>query len=267
MSVREAALANRLSVDLATARGLEERSLNASGAFQSIVYDGWLLGYRPGPTKRLRCVNPFYVSTLPMAQKVEHCVSFYAGVRLPAIFRLLPFSQPPELDAWLERAGWLAFERTKVLHVSLDDVPAARPITAEDPVEIVDVHAWQEPAAALLGAAPAEIPRMIERARSYPLPHAGALLRRGGEVVACGLVKLEAGYAGLFAVHTATALRGKGLGRSIVSALLVEAARQGAHTAYLQVTADNAPALVLYERFGFTPAYEYWYRARPGEQQ
>ncbi len=84
--------------------------------------------------------------------------------------------------------------------------------------------------------------------------------------MACGLVKFEAGYAGLFAVHTATALRGQGLGRSIVSALLAEAARQGAHSAYLQVTADNAPALALYERFGFTPAYEYWYRGRPGEQ-
>ena len=85
--------------------------------------------------------------------------------------------------------------------------------------------------------------------------------------MACGLVKFEAGYAGLFAVHTATALRGQGLGRSIVSGLLAEAARQGAHTAYLQVSADNAPALALYDRFGFMPAYEYWYRGRPGEQQ
>jgi GNAT superfamily N-acetyltransferase len=257
----------RLSVDLAAARGLEERSLNASGAFQSIVYDGWLLGYRAGPTKRLRCVNPFYSSTLPLAQKVEHCIGFYAGVGLPAIFRLLPFSQPPELDAWLERAGWQAFEDTKVLHVRLDDVPSAQPIPRHDSVEIVDVVAWQEPAAALLGATPAEIPRMVERARSYPLPHAGALLRRGGEVVACGLVKFEAGHAGLFAVHTVKALRGQGLGRSIVSALLAEAVRQGAHSAYLQVTADNAPALAVYEQFGFAPAYEYWYRARPGEQQ
>ncbi|MEP6943955.1 MAG: GNAT family N-acetyltransferase [Betaproteobacteria bacterium] len=267
MSVREGALTGQLSIDLAAARGLEERALNASGAFQSLVYDGWLLGYRRGPTKRLRCVNPFYASTLPMAQKVEHCIGFYAGVGLPAIFRLLPFSQPADLDAWLGRAGWPAFGRTQVLHLALDNVPAPESTPLNNSVEIVDVAAWQEPVAALLDAAPEEIPRLIERARSYPLPHAGALLRRGGEVVACGLVKLEAGYAGLFAVHTATALRGQGLGGSVVSALLAEAARQGAHTAYLQVTADNAPALALYGRLGFTPAYEYWYRARPGEQE
>src|SRR3984893_15512853 len=80
------------------ARRLEELALNASGAFQSLVYDGWLLGYRPGPTKRLRCVNPFYPSTLPLDEKVAYCISFYAGAELPALFRLLPFSEPLALD-------------------------------------------------------------------------------------------------------------------------------------------------------------------------
>ena len=77
------------------ARRLEELSLNASGAFQSLIYDGWLLGYRSGPTKRLRCLNAFYSTSLPLADKVDHCVRFYQSVSLPAIFRMLPFSQPP----------------------------------------------------------------------------------------------------------------------------------------------------------------------------
>jgi len=33
---------------LAEARRLEERALNASGAFQSLAYDGWLIGFLPG---------------------------------------------------------------------------------------------------------------------------------------------------------------------------------------------------------------------------
>src|SRR5205807_1885140 len=73
------------------ARRLEELALNASGAFQSLVYDGWLLGYRPGPTKRLRCVNAFYSTSLPLAQKVDYCLHFYRSMSLPAIFRMLPF--------------------------------------------------------------------------------------------------------------------------------------------------------------------------------
>ena len=42
----------------------------------------------------------------------------------------------------------------------------------------------------------------------------------------------------------------------------------GAERAYLQVHSENAPALALYRRFGFTEAYRYHYRtaadATPG---
>ena len=115
------------------ARRLEELSLNASGAFQSLIYDGWLLGYRSGPTKRLRCVNAFYSTSLPLAEKVDHCVRFYQSVSLPAIFRMLPFSQPPELDAYLESLGWSKFERTLVLRA--DARAAARVSVAPDAVD------------------------------------------------------------------------------------------------------------------------------------
>jgi ribosomal protein S18 acetylase RimI-like enzyme len=248
-----------------TARRLEEMALNASGAPHSLVYDGWLLGYRPGPTKRLRSVNPFYASTLPIDEKIEYCVVFYARAGLPAIFRMLPFSQPPELDAVLERAGWGAFERTLVLNAGLPDF---RPPPIPDvEVEIVEPPAWELLAAPLLKIDAEALQRLVARAANHPLPHAGALLRRDGEVVACGLAKLEDAHVGLFAVHTAEAWRGQGFGRAIVAKLLDEAKRRGAKRAYLQVTADNAPALTLYRRFGFTSSHEYWYRARAGEER
>src|ERR1700730_425275 len=130
------------------ARRLEELALNASGAFQSLVYDGWLLGYRPGPTKRLRCVNAFYSTSLPLAQKVDSCVRFYRSVSLPAIFRMLPFSDPPELDAYLEGRGWSMFERTLVLRA---DVRAATRVSGVPDSRVeVDVPHWGKIAAGLL---------------------------------------------------------------------------------------------------------------------
>jgi len=249
----------------AEARRLEELALNASGAFQSLMYDGWLLGYRPGPTKRLRCVNPFYPSTLPIPEKVARCSAFYAAANLPLIFRLGPFSEPASLDAWLERNGWVSFERTLVQQAPLANSSA--PALPPDAAEIIDALLWVDLTARLLDADEEALLRIRERTASFPLPQAGALIRRDGEVVACGLLKLEDGHAGLFAVHTAKAWRGRGLGRAIVAALLGEARRRGAGTAYLQVTAENAPALALYAHFGFAGAYDYWYRGRAAEQR
>jgi len=247
-------------VSPAEARRLEERALNASGAFQSLVYDGWLLGYRPGPTKRLRCVNPFYPSTLPLAEKVAYCSAFYAASRLPAIFRLVPFSEPSSLDGWLEDNGWKSFDRTLVLRTELADLPAVPlPKLA---VELIEPPQWEPLAAELLSIPEDALPGYVERASAYPLQHVGALIRCDREAVACGLLKLEGDHAGLFAVQTAKPWRGRGLGRAVVAALLAEAQRRGARRAYLQVTDDNVPALAVYAHFGFTLAYAYWYRAQ-----
>jgi ribosomal protein S18 acetylase RimI-like enzyme len=248
----------------AALRRLEERGLNAGCAFQSLLYDGWLLGYRRGPTKRLRSVNPFYRSTLPLEQKVAYCTAFYEAQGLPATFRIVPFSEPATLDAWLEDHGWRSFDRSLVLRTDLAEVSDRGP--PDHPVELVAPPAWEPLVAQLLAIGAEALPGYVERAAMHPLPQVGAVIRREGDVVACGLARLEDDRAGLFAIHTAEAWRGRGLGRSIVAALLAEARRRGAAEAYLQVRDGNASALALYDRFGFATAYAYWYRARREER-
>lgn len=254
---------------LAQVRRLEERALNAGGVSSSFVYDGWLLGRRPGRSKRLRCVNAFYRSTLPLQEKIAYCTAFYAAAGLPAVFRLLPCSTPPRLDAWLERNGWAAFDRTRVLVSALAGatLPAAPlPAAAQAAVAIVETAEWQRLTASLLSDGSFGLPATAQRSASHPLRQVGAIVRHDGEVAACGLITLDGDHAGLFKVATAPALRGRGLARSVVATLLAEARRLGATTAYLQVVADNAPACALYRRFGFTASHEYWYRARDGER-
>lgn len=248
----------------AEARRIEERALNAACAFQSLLYDGWLLGYRAGATKRLRSVNPFYRSTLPLEEKIAYCTAFYAAANLPPMFRIVPFAEPAGLDTWLDDSGWKLFDRTLVLRADLADLGA--PALPDTSVELIAPPVWEPLAADLLGIGAHALEAYVERAAGYPLPQLGALIRREGSVVACGLARLEGDHAGLFAIHTAKAWRERGLGRAIVAALLAEARRRGAKHAYLQVTADNAPALGLYDRFGFATAYAYWYRARREER-
>ncbi len=84
--------------------------------------------------------------------------------------------------------------------------------------------------------------------------------------VACaGQVAVDGEVAGLFDVVTAEGARGRGHATRVCAALLAWARGQGARTAYLQVSADNAPAVALYRRFGFATLYTYHYRGRPGE--
>lgn len=70
------------------------------------------------------------------------------------------------------------------------------------------------------------------------------------------------GYAGLMAVRDEATvqtigvhpdLHGSGLGHVLLHELLEEARQRGCREVYLEVGADNRPALGLYERFGFSP--------------
>jgi [ribosomal protein S18]-alanine N-acetyltransferase len=71
-----------------------------------------------------------------------------------------------------------------------------------------------------------------------------------------------AGYGGLLAprdsgdgdiqtLAVAPAARRRGLGRTMVVALLAEAAARGANQVFLEVRADNPPARSLYDSLGF----------------
>ena len=89
-----------------------------------------------------------------------------------------------------------------------------------------------------------------------------ASVRAEGETAAVGLGVLHDGYLGLFDIVTDERLRGRGYGRQLVSGLLRAASEAGITRAYLQVAADNTPAIRLYEGLGFRVSYEYWYRGK-----
>ncbi|MFW9915701.1 MAG: GNAT family N-acetyltransferase, partial [Candidatus Thorarchaeota archaeon] len=55
----------------------------------------------------------------------------------------------------------------------------------------------------------------------------------------------------------------KGIATAINQALAVWGMNCGAKRAYLQVFAENKPALALYRHLGFKEIYQYWYRWLP----
>jgi ribosomal protein S18 acetylase RimI-like enzyme len=65
--------------------------------------------------------------------------------------------------------------------------------------------------------------------------------------------------AGIMSLAVADGQRRRGTGFELVASALRWARMRGARTAWLQVAADNQPALALYRKFGFTEAYRYHY--------
>jgi [ribosomal protein S18]-alanine N-acetyltransferase len=80
------------------------------------------------------------------------------------------------------------------------------------------------------------------------------------------LSRLAADEAEILTVAVDAAFQGRGIGRALLAENLRQAANAGAKAMFLEVSKDNAPALALYERFGFVKVGERagYYRRKDG---
>ncbi len=237
---------------------IEEVSLNSWPALQQILFDGWILRFSKGYTKRANSVNPLFGSSMDVDEKVDVCEKLYAEKGLQPLFRLTPFSSPPDLDQVLESLSYSKADPTFVLHLDLKRCKI-------QPVPPVELHNeqlddWLDIFCRFSESPVEKHQTHKEILQAIPSKRFLASLVDSGQVVACGLGVLENGYFGLFDLVTDPQQRNKGYGTKLVSSLLRWAQENGALHAYLQVVSGNAPARRLYAKLGFQEAYQYWYR-------
>ena len=75
-------------VDHSLVRTIESLSFKALPALESRYYDGWLLRYAEGYTRRANSVNPVYASTDDIDLKISQCELVYAQKKRPTIFKM-----------------------------------------------------------------------------------------------------------------------------------------------------------------------------------
>lgn len=230
----------------------------AMPSLETQPYDGWLLRFSDGYTKRANSVHPLHPSTLDLETKIAFCEAQYAAHHQSTIFKMTPVSQPPELDAQLETRGYKRISDTllQVCPLSPDDHHVSElKESTELSQEWLETYHHFDP---VKGPTLETISKTLTR---IPYPNWYAATRdETGHITAIGQGVLQGAYMGIFAIVVEEAHRRRGLGREIMATLLSWGAQNGAQNAYLQVSSDNTRAINLYSSLGFKTVYEYWYR-------
>jgi N-acetylglutamate synthase len=241
---------------------IEEVSLNAWPALQSEEYDGWLLKYAHGYTKRANSVNVLSPSAVVLPDKVAFSERFYADRGVPAVFRLTSFNAPPGLDQLLEQRGYRWTDGTQVM--ALDLTGYRSPDSTGAVLRDEELKEWLKIYTRLSGSDPERQQIHGEILAAITVRRILASLSNAGRIVSCGLGVQEDEYFGLFDLVTDPYQRSRGYGSALINGLLQRAIAEGARHAYLQVLESNSGARLLYERLGFRDVYRYWYRVQAG---
>lgn len=220
--------------------------------------DGWLHLAAGGVTGRVNAVWPLDWRGADVEAAIDAAEAWLAARGLPPRFKMTDTAfAPSDLAERLARRGYEAVSPTLIM---------TAPIHARAAPDGVALSAVM-PAAfdAVLRAVSADAAEYEERrgiALRAPKPAAFAMAPRAGAPLAIGMSAAAGDLAGLFLMRTAPEARRQGLARAVLAALLARARGWGARTAFLQVDADNAPAVALYKSEGFTTlsTYRFWRR-------
>lgn len=241
-------------------RRIEELSMNAWPSMQTHLYDGWILRFSEGYTKRANSINPLYSSTIAPKEKIAACESLYRDKKLPAVFKLIGRGQQIGLEKELIGMGYGKLDETAVMtaNLNLSKGEASSSLT----YETAFTDAWEDGFIACNAINPAYETVLRKMLRSILVKKIIVSKSVDGAIIACGFGVMEQGYVGIFDIVVDKAYRGKGIGKEVVQSILGRAEEEGAETAYLQVLKGNLVAENLYSALGFVESYRYWYRKK-----
>lgn len=275
-------------------RRFEEISNNAWPALQTMQYDGWLLRFANGVTKRSNSVNMLYPSSIDPDEKITFCEDLFTNKGITPCFKITSIADPQDIDQRLEKQGYfihshISFQTLafSVLgDVSMDKVMRKEPGTSDGlkknadslklphqenilrpgPVTVMIEETlnirWIDEFIQMNGFDPVRKSSYINIMEQKITPKCLVSVLQGDKTLGVGLGVLERNFIGLFDIVVDQPYRNAGLGSLIVENILLWARNLGAEIAYLQVLTDNIPAIKLYKKFGFSEIYQYHYRMK-----
>lgn len=239
---------------------IEELSLNHWQPLSTLLYDGWVLRFADGYTKRANSINPIHYSTFDFINKIKECEKIYSANLLPTIFKITPFVQPMHLDSTLEEMGYTLIDTVSVQTLNLDNISEPKLTSVMINEDITSM--WLENFCRLNNVKDKD-KNVMERMLSNIKTKKGFIsFYYEEQVIACGLGVIEREYIGLYDIVTDKHCRNRGFGEQMILNLLKWGKENGAKYSYLAVVLNNTPALRLYSKIGYSETYKYWYRVK-----
>ncbi|MDL2229500.1 GNAT family N-acetyltransferase [Treponema sp. OttesenSCG-928-L16] len=240
---------------------IEELSMNAWPALQTLLYDGWVIRFADGYGNRSNSVNPIYPSKIDVEQKLNYCDSLFMRHGLPAAYKLAGCKEHLKLDKRLDELKYGQINITSVqVHNELRILEKGwGGIKIKNHFD----DDWMEGVIGLNKIKEAHRPIFKTIIRNICTEKIVVQKETEDGIVGCGYGAIDNNYVGIFDVVVKESERGKGYGREIVTAILSEGRKRGIEKSYLQVMENNCIAKKLYEKLGFKEVYKYWYRKKP----
>lgn len=229
----------------------------------SVQYDGtWVVRLNAGhPAKRLNSVNPLDPGDVhDLEERIERARRWFEAYGRPLTFRLSPLSGR-SLSDHFDRENWQRLSELLVMRASLEELPVDNAILQ---IPLKDIGRFINAAMEVHGMDSSLRPGLTEIISSIHAEAGLFVLEDDGVPLATAVCVHDGDLAGMFEIATGPRVRGKGYGRRVLLSALRWARLRGAQQAWLQVEADNLPALKLYEAIGFKEVYRYHYRRPPG---
>jgi GNAT superfamily N-acetyltransferase len=274
---------------------LERATLDAVCPAAQSELPGWLLPFDAADIGRARSAIPLRHDDLTITA-LSAIEQLYRDQGLSPRFRI---ANTPGLRHWQDRLLELGYHQTAPVHVqitSIADMQAAvlrffeterkgfllNAMQATDLATSVQTFAPTQDGAIRRGKVvvldtPAQAWASVYTAQGFD-PADGALrvqllsrsrfaryayVQSAGVSLAAGTACISRDWLSVHGMRTLPHAQGQGLGASLLAAFTDLARQYGISRAFLQVEADNAPALALYRRFGFDTAWTYHYWKAP----
>lgn len=247
----------------ASIEAVELAGLTSWPALEEEHFEGWLLRASRGYTRRTNSANTMGATAECVAADLPTIERFFAQRGLPTIFRLLSTTGDEAIDRALARQGYRLCEDPCSVMVRTLPGEILPPLTPSFAL-LPDAETWLPEFVRIKNDQGPHQRTHLAILDAIASPTAFAVVKPPGALhpQGCGLGVVADGHLGLFDIATHQAHRRQGLGKAMCKGLMNWGREQGAHTAYLQVVADNHSAVELYRRLGFEELYRYWYRIR-----